>query len=168
MEEQGVRQRKELHRDPERGRIAGVCAGIAEYFGLEVWLVRILTVTGFFLLAGPFMLVAYVAAWFILEKKPTGRAAQAHASRGFKSKGYKGFVSEATGSQYRGKGWCNEDELDEKKVEVKAHVWQAGEPPRQAFFDIKQKFSRIEKRLRNVETYVTSSEFQLNREINKL
>ena len=70
---------------------------------------------------------------------------------------------------YSGKGWQNQQaDGEEKKVEVKAHVWQAGEPPRQAYFDIKQSFKRIEKRLRAVEQYVTSSEFQLNREINKL
>ena len=66
-----MRLHKELYRDPDKGRIGGVCAGVAEYFGLEVWLVRILTVTGFFLLAGPSVLVAYVAAWFILDKKPS-------------------------------------------------------------------------------------------------
>ena len=72
---------------------------------------------------------------------------------------------------HRGKGWHNEpvsEQDEDKKVEVKAHVWQAGEPPRQAYFDIKHKFKRIEDRLRKVETYVTSSEYQLNREINKL
>lgn len=153
-----MRIRKELHRDPERGRIAGVCAGLAEYFGLETWLVRILAVTGFFLLAGPFMIVAYIAAWFILDKKP-----------GTKDKGAI-LKNQFVGKVHRGKGWHNESvETDEeRKVAVKAHVWQAGEPPRQAYFDIKQRFKRIEGRLRKVETYVTSSEYQLNREINKL
>ena len=79
--------KKELYRDPDNGRIAGVCAGVAQYFGLETWLVRILTVTGFFLLAGPFMLVAYVAAWFILDKKP-GTVGKKHKV----TKGHKGFV----------------------------------------------------------------------------
>ena len=65
-----MRNGKQLYRDPSNKRIAGVCAGVADYFGLETWLVRILVVTGFFLLAGPFMLVAYIAAWFILDKKP--------------------------------------------------------------------------------------------------
>ena len=150
---------KELHRDPERGRIAGVCAGIAEYFGLETWLVRILTVTGFFLLAGPFMIVAYIAAWFILDKKPGSKHKGAILKDQFATK------------MHRGKGWHNEpaqEAEEEKKVAVKAHVWQAGEPPRQAYFDIKQRYQKIEDRLRKVETYVTSSEYQLNREINKL
>ncbi|MCV2883152.1 envelope stress response membrane protein PspC [Aestuariibacter sp. AA17] len=153
-----MKQKRELYRISEKGKIAGVCAGVAEYFGLEVWLVRILTVTGFFLLAGPFVIVTYIAAWFILDKKPKGglgKAAQesAHLS---------------DGKSYRGKGWRNDDELDDGKVEVKTNVWQAGEPPKQAFFDINRKFLKIEQRLRNVETYVTSSEYQLNREINKL
>lgn len=149
---------RELHRDPENARIAGVCAGVAEYFGLEVWLVRILTVTGFFLLAGPFMLVAYIAAWFILDKKPGAQGR--HPEFNLKDKWPR--------RQQSGKGWHNTDEMDEKKVEVKSKVWQAGEPPRQAFFDIQLKFRRIEGRLRKMESYVTSSEYQLNREINKL
>ena len=61
-----------LRRDPSKGKIAGVCAGIAEYFGMEIWLVRILILTGFFLLAPPFFFVGYIAAWFILEKKTSG------------------------------------------------------------------------------------------------
>ncbi|MFT5674240.1 MAG: phage shock protein C [Paraglaciecola sp.] len=148
--------RKDLYRDPDKGKIAGVCAGLAEYFGLELWLVRILVVTGFFLLAGPFVIVAYIAAWFILDKKP-GTTDKHDVFKHQKS-------SRAT----TGKGWHNSSEQEEGKVEVKGKVWQAGEPPRQAFHDIKQRFERNETRLRKIETYVTSSEFQLNREINSL
>lgn len=152
-----MRTTKELYRDPEKGKIAGVCAGLAECFGVELWLVRIIVVSAFFLLAGPFVLVAYIAAWFILDKKPgtSGKqtAFEQHSSK-FK--------------QYKGKGWHNTANEEDRKVEVKAKVWQAGEPPKQAFYDIKQRFARNESRLRKIETYVTSSEFQLNREISRL
>jgi phage shock protein C len=145
-----------LHRDPSKGKIAGVCAGIAEYFGLELWLVRILALTGFFLLAPPFFFVAYIAGWFILEKKPHGFSA-------------KNSESEHYGhARNQGKGWVNTSDDESEKVVVKSKVWQAGEPPKQAFFDIKQRFEKNETRLRKIETYVTSSEFQLNREISKL
>jgi phage shock protein C len=152
-----------LYRDPDKGKVAGVCAGIAEYFGLEKWLVRILTVTGFFLLAGPFVLVAYVAAWFILEKKP--------------SAGFTKPKSQRPAHRASGKGWHNvpqtqqtnsEQDDIEAKVEVKAKVWQAGEPPKQAFTTIKSQFEHLETRLRSMESYVTSAEFQLNREISRL
>lgn len=62
--------KRELYRDPYNGKIAGVCAGLANYFGLEVWLVRILVITAA-LLGGTFLvLVAYVAMALMLEKLP--------------------------------------------------------------------------------------------------
>jgi phage shock protein C len=148
-----------LHRDPNKGKIAGVCAGIAEYFGMEIWLVRILTLTGFFLLAPPFFFVGYIAAWFILEKKPRGLSSKPSVDE---------FTPRSSYSEHRGKGWHNVSEQESEKVVVKSKVWQAGEPPKQAFMDIKQRFAKNESRLRKMETYVTSSEFQLNRELSKL
>ncbi|WP_340677277.1 envelope stress response membrane protein PspC [Paraglaciecola sp.] len=147
--------KKDLYRDPDKGKIAGVCAGLAEYFGMELWLVRILVVSAFFLSAGTFVIVSYIAAWFILDKKPGSKGSTTP------------FNSHRAAPKPRGKGWHNEPE-DEEKVVVKSKVWQAGEPPKQAFFDIQQRFAKNESRLRKVETYVTSSEYQLNREISRL
>lgn len=144
-----------LYRDPDKGKIAGVCAGLAEHFGWELWLVRIIFVTGF-LLSGSFFLIGYIIGWFILDKKPGSQEKITTAMKGkhWKHKG-------------QGKGWYNTPE-EEMKVEVKSKVWQAGEPPQQAFHDIQSSYSKLETRLRGMETYVTSSEFQLNREISKL
>lgn len=148
-------KQKSLYRDTEHAKIAGVCAGIANYFGLEIWLVRILVVTGFFLLAGPFVFVAYIAAWFILDKQPPQHDTDAVVGQ----------------VDIEGKGWRNTVESEGRasnKVEVKTKVWQAGEPPRQALHDIVSRFDAAERRLRKMETYVTSREFQLNREISRL
>lgn len=149
-----MRNGKQLYRNPEKAKIAGVCSGVAEYFGLETWLVRILVVTGFFLLAGPFIFVAYIAAWFILDKKPK----------------YLDTVQTTPHTFSRGKGWTNPNggRVKETKVEVKTKVWQAGEPPKQAFHDIRNRFEKAESRLRRMETYVTSKEYQLNKEISRL
>ncbi|OJF67421.1 phage shock protein C [Alteromonas sp. V450] len=148
-----MRHGKQLYRNPQNARIAGVCSGVAEYFGLETWLVRILVVTGFFLLAGPFIFVAYIAAWFILDKRPT-------------------HVEAAPPPPVfsKGKGWRNPNagQVKSTKVEVKTKVWQAGEPPKQAFHDIRNRFEKAEERLRKMETYVTSREYQLNKEISRL
>lgn len=144
--------KRELYRNPQRGKLAGVCAGVAEYFGVELWLVRILFIAGFFLMAAPFFFVAYIAAWFILEKKPA--------------------IGHKPNSKFQdnkfGKGWRNTADSEDEKVEVKAKVWQAGKPPKEALSDIGQRYRRIELRLRKIETYVTSREFQLNREISRL
>jgi len=61
---------KKLYRDTEHAKLAGVCAGIAAYLGTEVWLVRLLTISAFLFTAGFFVLIAYIAAYFILDEMP--------------------------------------------------------------------------------------------------
>ncbi|MGH8427280.1 MAG: envelope stress response membrane protein PspC [Gammaproteobacteria bacterium] len=60
-----------LYRDPERGMIMGVCAGIADYFGWNLTLVRVVVVLTFFFWWG-ITLVVYVIMGFLLPKKPQG------------------------------------------------------------------------------------------------
>ena len=156
--------RGELNRNKAKGKIGGVCAGIAEYFGIETWLVRILTVTAFLLAAGPFVLVAYVAAWFILDDKSSSKKQDDHTHKGYVPSGR----VDTEGGQYTGKGFKNEHAHGHEKVAVKSKVWQAGAPPRKALLDIKQRYANTEDKLRRLESYVTSKEFQLNREINRL
>ena len=56
---------RNLYRDPQKGKIAGVCAGLADYFGVETWIVRLLAITGL-IFAGFITFTAYIAAWFKL------------------------------------------------------------------------------------------------------
>lgn len=67
---------KTLYRDPVNGKIAGVCAGIAEFFGVEVNLVRLAVIAIAIFSMGFLAVIAYVAAVFILEKKPNENAWQ--------------------------------------------------------------------------------------------
>lgn len=122
--------KRELRRDPERGKIAGVCAGLAEYLNLEPWLVRVVFFTGLIFSDG-FFFVLYIAGWFILEKKPL------HSGR-------------------------------QRNIDVKTKVWQRGEPPRDAFRDIKREFDDLEEQLQSMEKYVTSNHYNLQREFNRL
>jgi phage shock protein C len=65
----GARHR--LWRDTDRGIIAGVCAGIADYLGVEpivVRLVAILCLLFFF----PPTIVTYVILAIVLRRKPRG------------------------------------------------------------------------------------------------
>ena len=58
---------KRLHRQSSAGRIAGVCAGIAEYLDSDVTLVRLAWVV-LSIVPGGFIggLLAYLAAWIIV------------------------------------------------------------------------------------------------------
>ncbi len=58
-----------LYRNTRRGKISGVCAGIAEYFGWRLSIVRCAALFGLFIFTWP-VLVAYVVASIVLEEKP--------------------------------------------------------------------------------------------------
>ena len=65
----GSRRHNVLYRDTKNGKIAGVCAGIADYFSWDVNLVRILTVIA----ALSFTVVTlslYAVAALFLDPKP--------------------------------------------------------------------------------------------------
>lgn len=150
-----IGRRGELYRNPINGKIAGVCAGIADYFGWETWLVRILVVSGV-LFGMPFLMFGYIAAWFILDTNPKEE---------FKRSKYHRTTASNDFEDEKARKY---DEQVNESIKVKARVWQSGEPPKQAFHDIRRKFSSLEKQLQTIEHYVTSSEFTVAREINKL
>lgn len=133
-------KRRELLRDDRNGKIAGVCAGIADYFGWELWLVRVVVLASVLLGFGGILPVLYLVGWIVLEKKSVAEKRSGES------------ITPAV----------------ERPVEVKTRVWQRGEAPPRALNHLKQQFDSIEYRLRDMETYVTSSKFQLNREFNKL
>ncbi|MCW3171014.1 envelope stress response membrane protein PspC [Shewanella subflava] len=123
-----------LYRNPQAGKIAGVCAGIAEYFNFEVWLVRVVAASILLLGGSGFIVVIYIAMWMILDVKPRS---QSHLDA-------------------------------HKDIEVKKKVWQAGEPAKQALFDVNRQFASLESRLQKLEKHVTSDTFDLKRQINNL
>ncbi len=67
---------RRLYRNPKRGWIAGVCAGLADYFGLSPNLVRLVMVICLIAFTLP-TFVAYVIAAMVLERRPEAM----HASR---------------------------------------------------------------------------------------
>ncbi|OAN18286.1 phage shock protein C [Photobacterium jeanii] len=126
---------KMLYRDPKNGKLGGVCAGVAEYFGVEVWLVRILTVSAFLLGLGFVVLVAYIAACLILDKMPEEHRYQQNVYNDHK---------------------------------VKQKSWQAGQQPEQVLQNLEMEFDQMETKVRDMEAYVTSSTFTVQREFKNL
>lgn len=73
----GVAGRRELRRPAVGGKIAGVCAGFANHFGLDVTLVRVFWIV---LTIWPLGLglLAYIVCWIVMPKEDPalpGRAA---------------------------------------------------------------------------------------------
>ena len=60
-----------LYRDTDNGILAGVCAGIADYFGFNLKAIRwLMVISCFFMMPG--VILTYLAAAFILKPKPEG------------------------------------------------------------------------------------------------
>jgi len=127
--------KRELYRDPVNGKIGGVCAGLANYFGIEVWVVRILVISAA-LLGGAFLIVlAYVALMLMLEKQPY---------------------------QYE------QNIKSQREHTLKSKPWEQGQTPSDLLQTLEDDLTRVEKRIRDMEAYVTSETFKVNREFSKL
>ncbi|QFT10188.1 envelope stress response membrane protein PspC [Vibrio sp. THAF190c] len=126
---------RELYRDPINGKLSGVCAGLANYFGLEVWLVRIMVISAA-LLGGSFLVIlAYLAMTFMIEKQP------------------RRYV----------------DELKSKQEHtLKQKPWEQGQTPEFLLNTLERDFEKIERDVRNIEAYVTSDTFKVNREFKNM
>jgi phage shock protein PspC (stress-responsive transcriptional regulator) len=76
--QQDERIDRRLYLDPARRRIVGVCAGIARYYGVEPWVVRLIAVTALLFFPG-IIFPAYWVAYFVMERPPrAGRDSGMH------------------------------------------------------------------------------------------
>lgn len=57
-----------LYRDSEKGILMGVCAGIAEFFDVEVLMVRLITLLSLLIFTMPTLLVYFLLAWLLKDK----------------------------------------------------------------------------------------------------
>ncbi len=127
--------KRELYRDPVNGKIGGVCAGLANYFSLEVWVVRILVISAGLLGGGFLIVLAYLALMLMLEKQPY---------------------------QYE------QNVKSQREHTLKSKPWEQGQSANDLIKTLDDDLTRVEKRVRDMEAYVTSETFKVNREFSKL
>ncbi len=58
-----------MYRNSEKGMVFGVCAGLADYFGFDVTIVRVLVVLGTLFFPGPLVIVGYLIMALLLPKQ---------------------------------------------------------------------------------------------------
>jgi phage shock protein C len=135
-----------LYRDEKNKKICGVCAGTAEYLGLETWQVRMGAIFGLIFI--PTVAVpAYFITWFLMDKKPYYREAAERYDRNHQAELLPNTM---------------------RKRKAKNRTKEPGISNVQALHIAKQKFSHIEEHLREMESHVTSSQFELKREFKKI
>ena len=117
-----------LWRDTDRGILAGVCAGIADYIGVEPIVVRIVAFVGLI-----FFLIPTIAAYAILSVVLRPKPPALYESR------------------------------DEEAF------WRGvNTAPADTFQSLRHKFRDLEDRLRQMESQVTSNDFELHRKFRDL
>ncbi len=146
--------KRELYRDPSRGKISGVCAGLADYFGLELWVVRIIAVTLLLFFQFP-IFIAYIIAFMVLEPKPGTSRHDRHAN--IKRK----FKSSLNSNKSKTEDPANTSATVQQ-------IWKKGRIPGQKLKSLNKQFKTLENRLQSMETYVTSKQFELRKEFQNL
>ncbi len=118
-----------LYRDKENALIAGVCAGVAEYFGwsrkgLRVMVALLCFIPPFM----PFMVVSYIVLAIVLPAKPAGLF----------------------------------------ETQEQAEFWRGvSNAPSDVFGSLSHRFRELNLRLEKMEAFVTSKEFEIDRELNR-
>ncbi|MGV7961407.1 envelope stress response membrane protein PspC [Photorhabdus tasmaniensis] len=69
--------RRKLYRIPEKGKIKGVCAGLAYYFDVPVNLIRAMTILSLFFGLFGLVVIAYIVLVFVLDPVPANYTEEA-------------------------------------------------------------------------------------------
>ncbi len=143
-----TRRPRRLYRDVSRRRIAGVCAGIANYFGVETWVTRCVAVVGLIFM-GQVTLPAYLVAWVVMERAPVPGEPSRHRRRRFGLGG--------PGAYRR----ANSGESTERSA-------MGAFSPKGRLRALQADAGELELRLRRMETHVTSGQYELQRELRNI
>ncbi|MDX1569656.1 MAG: PspC domain-containing protein [Xanthomonadales bacterium] len=120
---------RRLYRDPNRRWIGGVCAGIAEYLAVPVFLVRLLTIPLLLSPLCPLTLIAYVICLFKIPVRETH-------------------------------GKPEDPEIENFRRSV-------NRAPAATFGQVRHRMREIEHRIRRMEAYVTSAEYEIDQGIGR-
>lgn len=146
-------QKRKLYKNPDNAKLCGVCSGVAEYLGFEVWVVRIITISLLLFINGG-VIVAYVVMCLVLDPKPGSQSNKGCFGKERKRHRYSQQKTET-------------DESRPYRPTVR-EVWKAGTSPRELFDQVENKFADIEQKLQQLESFVTSKQFELEKEFNKM
>lgn len=153
-----------LRRDDQDGKLFGVCAGIANYCGLEPWVVRCIAIVGV-ILFNWVVLAAYAVAVFVMDKGPApvpGERPEHRARRGRRQRRREQRWARAGARPTLGR------DLAEQVPRRRKAPRSPAESPRQRLREVGGRYDQLEHRLRRLESEVTSGRFDLHRELARM
>jgi len=130
-----------LTRDEEHAKICGVCAGIANYYGVEHWVIRCAAVTGLLFFPG-IVFPAYWIMYFVMDNPRSARRREKQQDR-------------------------KSERSSERETAMRERQSTALNP-RRNLRNVQTDLREVELRLRRMETHVTSGQYELQRELNRI
>ena len=129
-------------RDADRGVVAGVCAGIADYFGFRLFAVRAIFIIALFV-AFPFAALTYIAIVLLVPSE----------SR------YEVVVEREIRCRRR-----RMSRREQRRADAEAREQEQARKTEQ----VRERYRSLDERLARIEKYVTSSRYDLDREFRNL
>lgn len=148
-----------LYRNTRDGKIAGVCAGLADHWEVDHWVVRIAAVI-LFLFMGPLAFWAYVAGWILLARR--------------RSTDYDLDADRYPQGRYSGTEIGSDNVEVEMEYDEYYHTYRPrkmfryGASPAVRLQRARERLDAAARRVEDMESYVTSRQYNLNKEFSKL
>ncbi|NKB97548.1 MAG: PspC domain-containing protein [Pseudomonadales bacterium] len=170
----------ELYIDPSDEKVAGVCAALARYFGVETWIMRMGALTGLIFVPGV-IFPAYWIAYFVMEKRSDGTVKSKRKRRRRGSRMRRRAEKRQASAIREDENDMTHESFDEELADdgpvVKTRLNfnrgsnSDGEPPFNAgrgLRHITTDMTQAELRLRRLESFVTSDKYELHKELAKI
>ncbi|MFT6051512.1 MAG: phage shock protein C [Halioglobus sp.] len=141
-----------LYRNTREGKVAGVCAGLADHWDVAHWVIRLLFV-GACLFTGMLAIWAYIGAWVFIAPRSSRRTRDGEPYRE-----YERFTREDVDMEY-----------DEKQHDyTPKKVFRYSDSGSVRLKRARQRLDAALVRVEDMESYVTSRQYNLNKEFSKL
>lgn len=178
-----VDYRKPIFKNERDKRIAGVCSGIADYLEVSHFVVRAVTLGSLFIF-GPFTFWAYLICAFVFDPDPStmdgdryarkmakkqhwrNKRQQRSENRAAKRARRNGFSNSYINEEYQSSVVDNADPAENPEYE--ADTGTTSEGSSYSPVECSALYKTMETRLRGVEAYMTSKQFRLHCEINRI
>lgn len=163
-------------RDLDKARLWGICAGVAPYLGLEIWVVRCLAITAF-VFAPQIIVPAYIVGYFVLDARSESDALTPRSNRRMRKRHARRARAEEK-SQHRADARAAAKNAKAARraqhspvasgAEWAAEPAAAQPPARSVLRSVRGTLQEAEQRLRRMEGHVTSGRYELQKELRKI
>lgn len=149
-----------LYRNRRDGKICGVAAGIADYWDVADWVVRLVFI-GAFLFTGTLAIWGYVLAYLLLSPRPDDRS-----SRRRKRETEQASAAPSSANE---EAFGPEMEYDERFHDYRPkRMFRYSDSASIRLARARERLDSALRRVEDMETYVTSRRYKLNSELSRL